>query len=573
MPVHNADIADIFNRMADLLEIQGANPFRVRAYRNAARTVGELSRSAADMVREGEDLSRLAGIGKDLAGKIAEIAETGKLRALETLKGEMPEELGVLMRVAGLGPKRVLALYRELGVSGLKELEKAAKENRIRDLPGFGGKTEENILAEIARRKEAGERVKLLVADEVAESMVRHLKNTEGVKDIVVSGSYRRRKETVGDLDILVTCGKGNGVMDSFTGYEDVERVLSKGETRSSVLLRSGLKVDLRVVPEESYGAALHYFTGSKAHNIAIRKLGVRKGLKINEYGVFRGERRVAGRTEEEVFGEVGLPFIEPELREDRGEIEAAREKRLPKLISPADIRGDLHVHTRLTDGRASLEEMALAARGLSYEYLAVTEHSRHVTVARGLDESALGGQIREIDKLNEKLPGILLLKSIELDILEDGSLDLGDDILRELDLVVCSVHYKFNLPAQKQTERIIRAMDNPYVNIFSHPTGRLINERDAYDVDMERLMEAAKERGCFLELNAHPDRLDLADVHCKMAREMKLKVAISTDAHSVNGLGYMRFGIWQARRGWLEADDVINTRKWKDLKKLLERK
>jgi DNA polymerase (family 10) len=573
MPVHNADIADMFNRMADLLEIQGANPFRVRAYRNAARTVGELSRSAADMVREGEDLSRLAGIGKDLAGKIAEIVETGKLRDLEKLKGEIPEDLSVLMRVAGLGPKRVLVLHRELGVSGLGELEKAAKDNKIRELPGFGGKTEENILEEIARQKEAGERVKLMVADEIAKSLVGYLEKTEGVKDIVVSGSYRRRKETVGDLDILVTCGKGSGVMDRFAGDEDVDRVLSKGETRSSVLLRSGLKVDLRVVPEESYGAALHYFTGSKAHNIAVRKMGVRKGLKINEYGVFRGEGRVAGRTEEEVYGEVGLPYIEPELREDRGEIEAAREKRLPRLISPGDIRGDLHVHTRLTDGRASLEEMALAAKERGYEYLAVTEHSKHVTIARGLDEKALGKQIREIDRLNEELPGIVLLKGIELDVLEDGSLDLSDDILRELDLVVCSVHYKFNLSMQKQTGRIIRAMDNPYVNIFSHPTGRLINERAAYEVDMERLMEAAKERGCFFELNAHPDRLDLTDVHCKMAREMGLKVAISTDAHSVNGLGYMRFGLWQARRGWLEADDVLNTRKWKDLKKLLKRK
>jgi DNA polymerase (family 10) len=361
--------------------------------------------------------------------------------------------------------------------------------------------------------------------------------------------------------------------MDRFTKYEDVRKVVSKGSTRSTVVLRSGLHVDLRAVAQASYGAALHYFTGSKAHNIAIRMMGVKKGYKINEYGVFKGEKRIAGKTEKEVYARVGLPYIEPELRENRGEIEAAREKKLPRLITLKDIRGDLHAHTRLTDGRATLEEMAGAARERGYEYLAITEHSKHVTVARGLGRKALESHIRRIDKVNGKLKGMRLLKGIELDILEDGSLDLPDAVLKELDLVVFAVHYKFDLPGKKQTERILKAIDNPYVNILAHPTGRLINERDPYEVDMERVLGALKEAGCFVELNAYPDRLDVNDVHAKMAKDMGVKVALSTDAHSTGDLDFMRYGLGQARRGWLEARDVINTRKWADLKKLLRRK
>jgi DNA polymerase (family 10) len=388
-----------------------------------------------------------------------------------------------------------------------------------------------------------------------------------------IAGSYRRRKETVGDLDILATCKKGSKVMDSFVEYEDVEKVLSKGKTRSSVVLRSGIQVDLRVVPQVSYGAALHYFTGSKEHNIAVRKMGVKKNLKINEYGVFRGEKRIAGKTEKEVYKQVALAYIEPELRENRGEIEAAKKGQLPPLIKLKDIRGDLHTHTKSTDGRYKLEDMAKAAEKRGYEYFAVTDHSKHVTVAKGLNAERLARQIEEIDRLNQKMKGIRILKSIEVDILEDGSLDLPDSVLKELDLVTASVHYKFNLSQEKQTERIIKAMDNPLVNIFCHPTGRLINERRPYEVNIERLLEAAQERGCFLELNAHPDRLDLNDAHCKLAKDMGVKVAISTDAHSIDDLDLMRFGISQARRGWLEAEDVLNTRRWEELKKLLKRK
>lgn len=572
MPVHNSDIADIFNQVADLLEIQGANQFRVRAYRNASRTVGDLSQSASEIIKKGVDLSTLPGIGKDLAGKITEIVETGKLSLLEDLKKDTPGDLSKLMGIGGLGPKRIKTIYGRLGVSTLEELEKAARQHKIRGLEGLGDKTEQDILEELKRVEKVKKRTKIPEADEIVRSIMKYLKVVKGIKNLDVAGSYRRRKETVGDLDILATVKKGAKIMDRFINYEDIDKVISQGKTRSSVLLRSGFQIDLRVVSEVSYGAALHYFTGSKVHNIAIRKMGVQKGLKINEYGVFKGDKRVAGKTEAEVYKKVGLPYIEPELREDRGEIEAAKKKKLPKLITLDDIRGDLHAHTRLTDGHFGLEEMAEGARKRGYDYLAITEHSKHVTVAKGLDAKALRRQINDIEKLNGKLKGITILKGIEVDILENGTLDLPDDILKELDIVVCAVHYKFNLSEEKQTERIIRAMDNKYFHILAHPSGRLINERDPYNVDMERIMNAAGEKGCLLEINAHPDRLDLIDVYCKKAREMGVKVAVSTDAHSINNLDFMKYGIGQARRGWLEADDVINTKGLKDLKKLLKR-
>jgi len=576
MPVHNSEVADIFNRIADLLDIKGENPFRVRAYRNAARAVGGLSRSVADLVQTGEDLTVLPGIGKDLAQKIKEIVETGTLPFLEKLRASLPPQLPELLKIQGMGPRKVKALYETLGISSPEELKRAAKEKRIRGLPGFGEKTEQGILEELERmeKRAAGkERRMLAEVEPVAEALLAYLRQDKGVVSLEAAGSYRRRRETVGDLDILAACRKGNKAMERFVNYEDVEKVLSRGETRSSVLLRSGFQVDLRVVPRSSFGAALHYFTGSKEHNIAVRKLGVKKGLKINEYGVFRGEKRVAGRTEEEVYRAVGLPYIEPELREDRGEIEAAREGKLPRLVTLEDIRGDLHVHTRYTDGRYSPAEMAEAARLRGYAYIAVTDHSQKVRVAGGMDARGLRKQIEELDALNAKLQGFRVLKSVELDILEDGSLDLPDEVLEELDFVVASIHYHFKLPREKQTERIIRAMDNPLVNILAHPTGRLLSGREPYEVNLERVMEAAAERGCFLELNGHPERMDLDDIHCKMAKDMGLKVALATDAHRIDDLDFMRFGIGQARRGWLEPEDVLNTRDWEELAKLLKRK
>lgn len=573
MPVQNSDIAKFFNKLADLLDIQGANPYRVRAYRNAARTVFGLPRNVSEMIQEESDLTELSGIGKDLAGKIKEIVDTGTLHQLEEIEKEMPSELNELMKLEGLGPKRVKVLHRDLGIANLNDLRKCAENGKIQNLEGFGKKTEQRILEGLQEADGEEKRIKLPEAEQRAGALIDYLKETKGIKEITVAGSYRRRKETVGDLDILVTCKRASEVLDRFTRYEDIRKVVSKGKTWSTVLLRSGLQVDLRVLPQVSYGAALHYFTGSKSHNIAVRKLGVKKGLKINEYGVFKGDKRVAGETEKEVFDEVGLVYIEPELRENIGEVEAAQKNRLPDLIKLKDLCGDLHSHTKETDGHHSLEEMAEAAKDHGYEYLAVTEHSKKVTMAKGLNAKRLRKQIDKIDRLNEELDGILLLKGIEVDILEDGSLDLPDDVLKELDLTVCSVRYNRNLSQKKQTERIMRAMDNPCFNILAHPTGRLINERGHYEVDMEKIMEAAVERGCFLEINAHPDRLDLSDRYCKMAKEMNLKVAISTDAHSRMDLDFVRYGVDQARRGWLEAGDVINTRGWKELKKMLRRK
>ena len=577
MPVHNSDIARIFNQIADLLEISGANPFRVRAYRHAARTVEDQPQSVAAMIEKGEDLSELSGIGKVLAGKINEIVATGSLKMLADLQQEVPEGLSELMKITQLGPKRVAALHKNLGIKDLEDLAEAARQEKIRDLDGFGKKTEEHILEELHCRKGAEKRTKLAEAEQVVDSLKSFLEGIKGVNRVTVAGSYRRRKETVGDLDILVTCKKDSPVMDRFTGFEDVAEVIAKGKTKSTVRLRSGLQVDLRVVPEVSYGAALHYFTGSKEHNIAIRKIAVKKDLKINEYGVFRGQdgdgERIAGASEKEVYAAVDLPYIAPELRENRGEIEAARKGKLPHLILRGDIRGDLHAHTHATDGHSSLREMVAAARDLGYSYLAITEHSQALRVAKGFDRKQLERQIEEIDKLSGEYPGFRILKGIEVDILADGSLDLPDAVLGKLDLAVCSVHSKFNLSSEKQTKRIIRAMDNPHFNILGHPTGRLINEREAYGVDMEKIMKAALERGCILELNAHPDRLDLNDHHCRMARDMGLKVAISTDAHSTKALGNMKYGIYQARRGWLTKDDVVNAHPVAELLKLLKRK
>jgi DNA polymerase (family 10) len=572
LPVHNSDVEEIFNRVADLLGIEGANAFRVRAYRNAARTIGGLSRGLADMVEAGEDLTELPGVGEDLAGKIEEILETGGLAQLAEIEQRTPPELAELLKVSGLGPKRVKVLREELGITSLDELERAAKAGQIRQLRGFGEKIEASILKDLERVREDAGRTSLAVVEQVAEPLADYLRRIKGIDRVMVAGSYRRRQETVGDLDILATGDDGAEVIERFTQYEDVAEIVSQGETRSTVILRSGLQVDLRVVASESYGAALLYFTGSKAHNIKLRNMALDWGLKTNEYGVFEGQDRIAGEREEEIYALFGLPLIPPELREDRGEIEAAQGGTLPELVTLDDIRGDLQMHTDSSDGHATLEEMARAVQDLGYEYAAITDHSTYIAVTQGLDAEGLARQIDAIDRLNEKLEDLVLLKGIEVDILEDGSLDLPDDSLKRVDLTVCSIHSKFDLSREEQTERIIRAMDNPYFTILAHPTGRLIGRRAPYDVDMERVMEAALERGCFLEVNAYPERLDLNDVHAKMAKEMGLKLVISTDAHGAGDLAYMRYGVGQARRGWLEAHDVLNTCSLSDLRLLLRR-
>ncbi|MGC9472456.1 MAG: DNA polymerase/3'-5' exonuclease PolX [Bacteroidales bacterium] len=572
MTVTNKMIADILNEVADLLEIQDENPFRIRSYRNAARTVSGLTKNITELAKNPEEIENLPGIGESMAEKIVEMAKTGKLKQLEKLKKELPSSLTDIMKLEQIGPRRTKLLYDQLHITSIGELKKAAEEGKIAELEGFGKKTVKNILKEIEEYAEKGGsgRCKLAEAGEIVAPLLEHL--SDKADKVVVAGSYRRKKETVGDIDILATGGKPETLMKHFEKYEDTADVLASGKTKSSVRLKSGMQVDLRLVDKKSYGSALLYFTGSKEHSVALRKIAREKGFKLNEYGLFEGEKKLVSESEEKIYRKLGLRYIEPELREGRGECEAARENKLPRLITEDDIRGDLHTHTDATDGRSSIKEMATAAREKGYEYLAVTDHSKKVTMAHGLDEKRLRKQMKEIDRLNGELKNFRILKSVEVDILEDGSLDLPDEVLKELDLVTCSIHYHRNLSKKQQTRRILRAMENPYFNILGHPTGRLINERSPIEIDLKKVMKEALEQGCFLEVNANPDRLDLNDRDILMAREMGLKLAISTDAHTTGQLANMKYGVAQARRGWLEKADVINTRPWNELKKLLER-
>ena len=572
MPIHNADIAAIFEEIAELLEIQDANPFRVRAYRNGARMIGEYGREAAAIIASGQELPKLPGIGADLLAKIHEIVDSGHCHFLDELRAQLPPTITELLHLPGLGPKRVKMLYDSLQVESLAQLAQAAQKGRIRELPGFGEKTEHMILDALKAHVSQARRYSIALASHYAESLLAHLKHAPGVKQCIIAGSYRRMKETVGDLDILVTAQAGPPVMEHLRTYDEIADVLSQGDTRASVVLHSGIQVDVRVVPEESYGAALHYFTGSKPHNIAIRKLGQERGLKINEYGVFRGQQRVAGDTEASVFQVVGLPFIPPELREDRGEIDAARAGTLPKLIELQQLHGDLHVHSKASDGHHSIEDLAREAEARGWQYVAITDHSVRLKVAHGLDRKRLEKQMEEIDALNGKFNGVRILKGIEVDILENGELDLPDEVLCKLDLVIGAVHSHFNLPRDRQTERILRAMDHSYFTLLAHPTGREIGRREAYDVDMERIIKHARQRGCYLELNAQPVRLDLIDLHCQMAKAEGVLVAINSDGHVLPDFDNLRFGIGQARRGWLEAKDVLNTRTLKQLLPLLQK-
>lgn len=566
MPVQNAEIAAMFDQTADLLEIEGENQFRVRAYRRAARTIEGLPQSVRSLLSAQQDLSELPGIGEDLAGKIAGIVQSGHFDLLDQLKKKLPGELGEMAGLPGLGPKRVKLLYDKAKVRTLDELRRAIKTGKLHGLPGFGPLTEKKLAAAL-EKPVVQKRFKLAVAEAEAEALVAFLRN-EG--RVVVAGSYRRRRDTIGDLDILVTSKHGAAVGEKLVGYDNVAEVLAHGPTRTTVMLRSGIQVDVRAVPEPSYGAALLYFTGSKAHNIALRGIANGRKWKLNEYGLFSGKRRIAGATEEEVYKKLGLAYIPPEMREDRGEIALAMKGALPRLVSAEDIRGDLHVHSDWTDGTVPIADMAAAAQACGYAYMALTDHSRRVAMAHGLDPAKVARQCREIEKLNAKLKGFTVLKGIEVDILKNGDLDLPDATLAHLDVVVASVHSFFDLPREAQTERIVRAMQNPYVSIIGHPTGRLIGEREPYDVDMDRITSAARDLNCCLEINAEPDRLDLNDVHAHMAKSKGVKIAISTDAHSVNAFKYMRFGIDQARRAWLTADDVINTRGLTQLRKLL---
>jgi DNA polymerase (family 10) len=571
MPVHNQDIAAIFDEIADLLELQQANPFRIRAYRRAAQTLRSQPHELADRVAEGKPLRKLPGIGKDLEGKILEILGTGRCKALDSLRKKVPGGLEDLLHLPGLGPARVRQLREELGITSPAKLRKAIETGRLTRLKGFGPRLSARLAAALDNPV-TGERMLRASAVGYATSLVRHLKRVDGVEQVTVAGSFRRGRETVGDLDLLVTAKRPGAVMKAFTGYDEVREVMAAGDTRSSIRLACGLQVDLRIVPRESYGAALHYFTGSKAHNIHVRRMGQRKGLKINEYGVFKGSRRVAGDTEESVFASVGLPWIPAELREDRGEIEAAAEDRLPRLVERKHLKGDLHVHTEATDGTASLADMASAARKAGLSYMACADHSRYLGAYRGLDARRLREQLEEIDRVNASQKRFTVLKAIEVDILEDGSLALPDDVLRELDLVVGAVHGHFGLSRRRQTTRVLRAIEHPCFSILAHPTARLINEREAMALDLERVVEGCAERGCFIELNAQPTRLDLDDAGCRLAAEHGVAVSIASDAHRPGDFATLEGGVMQARRGWLGPGDVLNTLPLPRLRRLLRR-
>lgn len=571
MAVGNSEIAEIFREMADVLEIQGANRYRVQAYRNAAFTVEDHRWSMAELIDEGADLTELPGIGEELASTIREIVETGRFSDLEALRGEQPDTLRDLLKIPGLGPKRVQTLHEELGVDSLESLREALEAGKVRDVPGFGEKTIATLRETVASGRQKKERRLRASVEAVAEDLASFLQAIPGVEQSAIAGSYRRRRETVADLDAVAASKEPAEVIDRFVEYSKIERIVSHGDTRATVVLADGLPVDLRAVQPESYGAALLYFTSGKDHQIRLRDAALVRGWKLNEYGLFdEEEQRVAGATEAEIYTAFNLPYIEPELREERGEIEAARAGELPDLITLADLRGDLHCHTADSDGASSLEEMTRAALDLGREYLAITDHSRYGRDDPEQIADELARQADEIDRLNAELDGITILKGIEVDIEADGSLGLPNDLLASLDIVVCSIHDHFDLSREEQTERLLRAIENPYCQIIAHPSGRLVNEPNIYEIDLEQVLEAAHQAGCVLELNADPERLDLDDRACKRARELGVLIAINSDAHSSAELANLRHGVGQARRGWLEAIGVINTRSLNDLQAAL---
>jgi DNA polymerase (family 10) len=585
----NATIARTLAEIADLLEIREENPFKVRAYRRAKRTVQNLTRPLAAMVEAGADLTTLPGIGRDIAKVITDVVRSGASQRLADLEKDMPASLAELMQLDGVGPKRARQLHEKLGIATIADLKRALESGEIAGVPGFGPKTVDAIRDSLARPR-VPIRFRLAEAEPIVEGLLDWMRGAPGLERIEAAGSYRRRAETVGDIDLLAACASADPAMERFTSFAGVAKVLARGSTRASIVLASGLQVDLRIVPHDAYGAALHYFTGSKAHNVAVRALAVARGLRISEYGVFRvpdgadpgGTRDgndpyrgelVGGETEDDVFRAVGMPFVPPELREDRGEIGMARSESLPHLISADDMRGDLHMHSTWSDGRDTIEAMVLACIERGYEYMAITDHSPALGMVNGLGPDRLERQWDEIQMLREKYPAIRILRGMEVDILADGSLDLPDSHLGRLDIVIASVHSGMRSTESAMTERILRALAHPEVDVLGHPTGRRINEREPYAVDMEAVLAAALEHDVAVEVNAQPHRLDLRDVHVRRARELGVRILIDTDSHGVGALRYMQYGIDQARRGWIERDDVLNTRPLAGFERWLKRR
>ncbi len=583
----NLDVARTLEDLADLLEIQGANPFRIRAYRNAVNTVETLSRPLRSMVAAGEDLTELPAVGKDIAAHIVELLETGRIGRMDEVTAQFPRSLIELTRLDGVGPKKARRLFDELGVRTVDDLAAALAQGKVEVLSGFGKKSAEKIGKAIERHRRRVGRFLLDEVEQLVAGVLDHVRGAPGVGRVEIAGSLRRRKETIGDVDLLAEYdGDGTAIVQHFVSYPDAERVEAAGGTKGNIVLRSGLSIDLRVIPKRSFGAALQYFTGSKEHNVAVRTRAVRDGLRVNEWGVFRipegadpetvGKEegvRIAGETEEDVYHALGMDWMPAELRENRGEVEAARAHRLPTPVTLEDIRGDLQMHSTWSDGKASLEEMARACSERGYAYLAITDHSQAMAMVQGLTPERAREQWLEIDEVRERVPQIAILRSAEVDILKDGSLDLPDDILAELDVVVVSVHSFMDQDKRTMTERVLRAIRHPQVDILAHPTGRLLNRRESYELDVEAVLEAAAELDVALELNANPNRLDLSDVHVFRAKEMGVKVVISTDAHSPRALANMRYGVDQARRGWLTREDVLNTRSLGDLLAWLSRR
>jgi DNA polymerase (family 10) len=568
--VKNLEVARMLYEIADILEAQDVE-FKPRAYRRAARSIEELSEDIVDIWKR-EELEEIPGVGKNIAAKISEYLETGKLKYYEKLKKQFPVDLEALGRVEGLGPKRAIVLYKKLGVKNLDDLKKAVEKHRVRELEGFGEKSEQKIMEGIGLAKESGKRMLLSQATPIARELAEKLRSLKEVEQLEVVGSYRRRRETIGDLDILVVSKKPGKVMDFFAKIDKPITVLAKGPAKSSVKLSSGLQVDLRVFRESEYGAAMLYFTGSKDHNIALRKVAISKKMKLSEYGLFKGKKSVAGKTEEEVYKRLGLrQWIPPELRENMGEIEAALRGKLPKLVEIKDIRGDLHSHTKWSEGKNTIKEMAAKAKSLGYEYLLISDHGGTlVPIANCMPEKKILRQGKKIDELNRKLKGITLLKGSETNIKNDGSIDVSNKTLKTLDIATAAVHTKFRMSRKEMTRRIITAMENEHIDIIAHPTGRLIGSRPAYDVDFDEIVDAAKRTGTFLEINCQPERLDL-DYSLVFRARNKIKFTLGTDAHDEKHMDYMEFGLAQARRGWCEKKDILNTLSLKDLRKIFK--
>jgi DNA polymerase (family 10) len=561
----NKELADLFDKMANILEFKGENPFKISAYRRASRILGDLTKDIEEIAQSGE-LKSVPGIGEGMAQKIEEYLKTGKISKYEEIKKGVSDELIAIMDIPGMGPKTLSMLHKEKGISNLSQLEKALSDGSLLGLFGMGEKKIENIKRGIELLKASKGRMNLGVAFPLAKRIVEALREKTGFRKIEWAGSLRRMKENIGDIDILATGPNHEKIIHTFTHFPEVKEVLASGETKASVIVEGGVQIDLRVVEEESYGAALQYFTGSKGHNIRLRGIAKAKGIKINEYGVFKGEKKIGGKEEKDVYKILEMDWIEPELREDRGEIEAAQKGKLPKLIQEPEMKGDLHIHSKWSDGTSSIEEIAKAAQKKGYQYVALCDHSKSLRIAHGLDETRVLKQIEEIDRINEKLKGLQILKGTEVDILTDGKIDHPDKVLQKLDYVVAAVHSGFKQEKEKMTKRIVRALENPLVHCLAHPTGRLLGARAPYEVDIEEVMEAAKKYGKVLEINATFERLDLDDVYCKKAKEMGIQMAIGTDSHHPDQLWMISLGVGVARRGWLESKDVLNTLSLKEI-------